>query len=233
MIRERAARWRPGKDTRMIQAITIEREFGCGGSEIAAKLAALLGWKLWDQELTQEIARLTNCTPQAVAKREWKNDPAVYRVFKSFLRGAFEGGLPPTDRLEPLDARRIARVSELAVNRALSGGPCVIVGRGSQYFLRDRKDVFRAFLYASRTSKIQRLIAAGSSEGQAINDVDTIDRNRAAFVKRYLKLNWPEHNLYDAMLNTERGDAYIAEVLAHCVQQIASREQVSQIPISG
>jgi hypothetical protein len=71
--------------------VAIEREFGCGGSEIAAKLAQLLGWKLWDHELTQEIARLTNSTPQAVEQREWKNDPAVYRVFKSFLRGAFEG----------------------------------------------------------------------------------------------------------------------------------------------
>src|SRR5262249_33710498 len=145
----------------MIRAITIEREFGCGGSEIATKLAEILGWKLWDNELTQEIARLTNSTPKAVAQREWKDDPAVYRVLKSFLRGAFEGSLPPTDRLEMLDARRIATVSELAVNRALSTGPSVIVGRGSQYFLRNRKDVFRAFLYASRTSKIRRLIAGG------------------------------------------------------------------------
>jgi len=145
-----------------IRAITIEREFGCGGSEIAARLAEFLGWKLWDHELTQEIARLTDSTPQAVEQREWKSDPAVYRVFKSFLRGAFEGALPPTDRLVMLDARRIASVSELAVNRALSGGPCVIVGRGSQHFLRDRKDVFRAFLYASRTSKIHRLITAGT-----------------------------------------------------------------------
>ena len=76
----------------MIQAITIEREFGCGGSEIAAKLAELLGWKLWDHELTQEIARLTNSTPQAVEQREWKNDPAVYRVFKSFSQRSIRGG---------------------------------------------------------------------------------------------------------------------------------------------
>jgi cytidylate kinase len=204
----------------MIRAVTIEREFGCGGSEIAAKLAELLGWKLWDDELTQEIARLTNSTPQAVEQREWKNDPAVYRVFKSFLRGAFEGALPPTDRLELLDARRIAAVSELAVNHALSDGPCVIVGRGSQYFLRDRKDVFRVFLYASRTSKIHRLITAGISQEEAITDVDTIDKDRAAFVKRYFKLNWPEIHLYDAMFNTETGDSSVAEMLAHCVQKI-------------
>jgi cytidylate kinase len=205
----------------MIQAITIEREFGCGGSEIAAKLAELLGWKLWDHELTQEIARLTHSTPQAVEKREWRSDPAVYRVFKSFLRGAFEGGLPPTDRLELLDARRIAMVSEQAVNIALSGGPCVIVGRGSQYFLRNRKDVFRAFLYASRDFKIHRLITTGIPQDKAITDVDTLDADRAAFVKRYLKLNWPEIHLFDAMLNTERGDAFVAEMLAQCVQQVA------------
>jgi hypothetical protein len=207
----------------MIRAVAIEREFGCGGSEIAAKLAGLLGWKLWDRELTQEIARLTNSTPQAVEQREWKNDPAVYRVFKSFLRGAFEGALPPTNRLELLDAPRIAAVSEQAVNHALSDGPCVIVGRGSQYFLRNRKDVFRAFLYASRTSKIHRLITAGTPQEKAITDVDTIDRDRAAFVKKYLKLNWPERHLYDAMFNTETGDSLVAEMLAHWVQQVASR----------
>ena len=202
-----------------IRAVTIEREFGCGGSEIAAKLAELLGWKLWDHELTQEIARLTNSSPQAVEQREWKNDPAVYRVFKSFLRGAFEGGLPPTDRLELLDARRIATVSEAAVNHALSAGPCVIVGRGSQYFLRDRKDVFRTFLYASRAFKIHRLIIGGTPEDKAIADVDTIDIDRAAFVRKYLKLNWPERHLYQAMFNTEVGDSSVAQLLAYCARQ--------------
>jgi hypothetical protein len=153
---------------------------------------------------------------------------------KSFLRGAFEGALPPTDRLELLDARRIAAVSELAVNHALSDGPCVIVGRGSQYFLRDRKDVFRAFLYASRTFKIHRLIIAGTPQEKAITDVDTIDTDRAAFIKKYFKLNWPEHHLYDAMFNTERGDSYVAEMLVYCTQQVASpvvkRFQLFRIP---
>jgi cytidylate kinase len=206
----------------MMQAIAIEREFGCGGSAIAAKVAGLLGWKLWDHELTEEIARLTNCTPQAVEQREWKRDPAVYRVFLSFLRGAFEGGLPPTGRLALLDARRIAAVSEQAVNLALSGGPCVIVGRGAQYFLRSRKDVFRTFLYASRDCKIHRLVCAGTPERDAIEQVDTTDRDRAAFVKKYLKLNWPDHHLYHAMFNTEMGESYVAEILARCAKELRS-----------
>jgi Cytidylate kinase-like family len=89
--------------------------------------------------------------------------------------------------------------------------------------------VFRVFLYASRTSKIQRLIAVGTSEEKAITDVDTIDRDRAAFVKRYFKLNWPERQIYNAMFNTGMGDSYVAEMLAYCARQIASHEQISTI----
>ena len=120
----------------MVQAITIEREFGCGASEIASQIASQLGWSLWDERLTQEIARLTDSTPEAVEKRGWRTDPVVYRLFKDFLRGGFEGGLPPTNRLHLLDARRIAAVSETAVKTALSSSPSVIVGRGSQFFLQ-------------------------------------------------------------------------------------------------
>ena len=101
----------------MIHAITIEREFGCGASEIASLVASRLGWSLWDERLTQEIARLTESTPEAVEQREWRTDPVVYRLFKDFLRGAFEGGLPPTNRLHLLDARRIAAVSERSEER--------------------------------------------------------------------------------------------------------------------
>lgn len=216
----------------MIQAIAIEREFGCGGSEIAKLLAQRLGWTLWDERLTQEIARLTKTAPEAVEKLGWRKDPAIYRVFLSFLRGAFEGGLPPTNRLALVDARHIAAVSESAINKALSTGPCVIVGRGSQYFLRNRKNVFRTFLYASRDYKIYRLVCRGTPERDAIEQVDTTDRDRAAFVKEYLKLNWPEYHLYDAMFNTERGDSYVAEMLVHCVQQAARHEQTSTTPSS-
>ncbi len=203
----------------MVHAITIEREFGCGASEIASLVASRLGWSLWDERLTQEIARLTESTPAAVEQREWRTDPVVYRVFKDFLRGAFEGGLPPTNRLHMLDARRIAAVSETAVKTALSGGPSVIVGRGSQFFLHNRTDVFHVFLYASRDYKIRRLISRGETQDRAIELIDTTDKARAAFVRDYLKLKWPEPQMYHAMFNTEMGESGTAAMLVECVQQ--------------
>ncbi|QNI30496.1 cytidylate kinase-like family protein [Alloacidobacterium dinghuense] len=203
----------------MIQAITIEREFGCGASEIASLVASRLGWSLWDDRLTQEIARLTESTREAVERREWRTDPAVYRIFKDFLRGGFEGGLPPTNRLHLLDARRIAEVSEIAVKTALSSGPSVIVGRGSQFFLRSRKDVFRVFLYSSRDHKIRRLISRGASQDEAIEQIDTTDKARVAFVRQYLGLKWPEPHLYHTMFNTEMGESCTATMLVECVRQ--------------
>jgi cytidylate kinase len=202
----------------MINAITIEREFGSGASEIASLVASRLGWSLWDERLTQEIARLTESTPEAVEQREWRTDPVVFRVFQDFLRGGFEGGLPPTNRLHLLDARRIAAVSETAVKAALSSGPSVIVGRGSQFFLRNRKDVFHVFLYASRDHKIGRLISRGETQDKAIELIDTTDKARAAFVRQYLGLKWQEPHLYHASFNTEMGESTTATMLVECLQ---------------
>ena len=202
----------------MVHAITIEREFGCGASEIASLVASRLGWSLWDERLTQEIARLTESTPEAVEQREWRTDPVVYRIFQDFLRGGFEGGLPPANRLHLLDARRIAAVSEIAVKTAISNGPAVVVGRGSQFFLHNRKDVFHVFLYASRDHKIRRLISRGETQNKAIELVDTTDKARAAFVRQYLGLKWPEPHLYHAMFNTEMGESCTATMLVECLQ---------------
>ena len=212
----------------MVNAITIEREFGCGGPEIASVVASGLGWSLWDQRLTQEIARLTESTPEAVEQREWRTDPVVFRVFQDFLRGAFEGGLPPTNRLHLLDARRIAAVSETAVKAAISVGPSVVVGRGSQFFLGNRKDVFHVFLYASRDHKIRRLISRGETQEKAIELIDTTDKARAAFVRQYLGLKWPEHQVYHAMFNTEMGESSTAAMLVECVQLFQRDGEYSQ-----
>ena len=212
----------------MVNVITIEREFGCGASEIAGLVAGRLGWSLWDERLTQEIARLTESTPEAVEQREWRTDPVVFRVFQDFLRGAFEGGLPPTNRLHLLDARRIAAVSETAVKAAISVGPSVVVGRGSQFFLGNRKDVFHVFLYASRDHKIRRLISRGETQEKAIELIDTTDKARAAFVRQYLGLKWPEPHLYHAMFNTEMGESCTATMLVESLQLFQRDREYSQ-----
>jgi hypothetical protein len=133
--------------------------------------------------------------------------------------------LPPANRLHLLDSRRIAAVSETAVQTAFSSGPSVIVGRGSQYFLRSREDVFRVFFYASRDYKIRRLISNGATQDKAIEQIDTTDEARAAYVRQYFRLKWPEPHLYHAMFNTEMGESCTATMLLQCVQKFEDERQ--------
>jgi len=78
----------------MIRVITIEREYGAGGAAIAKALAACLGWRLWDEALTAEIARLAQTDLSVVERLEERVDPLFYRLMKVFMRGSFEKSLP-------------------------------------------------------------------------------------------------------------------------------------------
>ena len=192
------------EENTVIQIITIEREYGCGGAEIARKVSERLGWKLWDELMTSEIARLSNCAQSEVQCREERVDPLYYRLFKSILRGSFEGSLNAY-RLKLLDADSILRITEQVVQKAASEGHCVLVGRGSQHFLRDRADTLRVFLYAPREAKVRRLKSEGISEAEAEQLVDTVDQERSAFVGKYFHIEWPQRSIYHAMLNTTMG----------------------------
>jgi cytidylate kinase len=189
----------------MIRIITIEREYGCGGGEIAQLLANRLGWKLWDQLLTEEIARLANCSRSEVEIREERTDPLYYRLFKSFLRGSFEGSIN-APKLNLVDSESIVRITRRVVEHAADRGNCVIVGRGSQQFLRDRPDTLRIFLYAPTEDKVRRLLARGKSEQEAEELVATVDRERADFIQKYFNVEWPDRAIYHAMINTAAGD---------------------------
>jgi cytidylate kinase len=206
----------------MIRIVTMEREYGCGGGEIAQRLAEHLGWKLWDQLLTEEIARLGSCTTEVVARREERTDPLHYRLFKSFLRGSYEGSLN-AHKLKLIDSESILKFTESVVQQAASTGNCVIVGRGSQLFLRSRKDTLRVFLYAPREDKVRRLLARGKSEQEAEELVDTVDLERAAFIDKYFKVEWPSRSVYHAMINTAIGDETVVKTIVDVMKALDSQ----------
>src|SRR6202171_1521093 len=189
----------------MIKIVTIEREYGSGGGEIAQLLAKQLGWKLWDQLLTEEIARLAECSKAVVELREERTDPLYYRLFKSFLRGSYEGSLN-AHKLKVVDSESILKLTERVVQHAAKTGNSIIVGRGSQHFLRNREDTLRVFLYAPREDKVRRLLARGKSDKEAQQLVDTVDRERVAFIQKYFGVEGPGGEIYKAMINTAIGN---------------------------
>ncbi|MGB9472047.1 MAG: cytidylate kinase-like family protein [Candidatus Acidiferrum sp.] len=192
--------------------MTIEREYGSGGGEIAERLATQLGWKLWDQLLTEEIARLAECPKAVVEVREERTDPLYYRLFKSFLRGSYEGSLN-AHKLKVVDSESILKLTQRVVENAAKSGNSVIVGRGAQHFLRNRPDTLRVFLYAPREDKIRRLLARGKSRSEAEQLVDTVDQERADFIQKYFHVEWPNRAAYHAMINTAIGDEVVVRTI--------------------
>jgi cytidylate kinase len=198
----------------MIKVITFEREYGSGAGDIARKLAERLGWRLWDQALTDEIARLMDCPSRIVLEREERKDPLTYRLFKSFMRGSLEGSLNEP-RLNMVDADCIRKVGRQVVLGAADKGNAVIVGRGSAYHLYGRPDALHVFVYAPFEEKVRRLRAQGKSEKEAAELVETVDRDRSEYIKKYFDVEWPARHYFHLMINTTMGEEAAIETILH------------------
>lgn len=196
----------------MIRVITIEREYGTGAPVIAQAIAEELGWKLWDREITSEVARRMKCSRSTVERVEERPDPMFQRLFRIFMRGSYEttaGEAQP----DVLNAETLVVLFERIIGDLVAQGNCVIVGRGAPWFLRNRDDVYRVFLYAGRDERIRRTMASGHSCEEAAQLVDTVDAERAAFVRQYYNHEWPSRHLYHLMVNTEMGDAITVKTI--------------------
>jgi len=188
-----------------LRILTIEREYGSGGGVIAAELAHRLGWKLWDQALTEEVAKLARVSPAAAERHDERRDPLLYRLAKVFARGSHERSMPVDDK-DVFDAERMVALLGQVLEQVAAAGECVIVGRGASYILRNRTDGFHVFVYAPREVKIRRIMALGKSEAEAAELVEAVDKERTAFIEQYFGADWPTRYLYNLWINSAPGE---------------------------
>ena len=203
----------------MFRMIAVEREFGSGGGGIACELARRLGWKLWDQQLTYEIAKRAQVAESAVAVCDERVDGRLYRLAKAFWRASYERGMAIANSRAFDTDRMMTMVEEIMSNIAAEGN-AVVVGRGSPFFLRDREDTFRVFTYAPRDEKLRRLIALGKSHEEAEDLVDNVDRERGAYIKHYFNAEWPTRALYHGMINTVVGDENVISAILNGMEAL-------------
>jgi cytidylate kinase len=220
----------------MFRLITIEREYGCGGGSIAADLAERLGWKLWDHLLTEEIARLAHVDPSAVKRCDERMDSRLYRMAKTFWRGSYERSSALGSQV--FDTDRMMSMMEQISGQIAKEGSAVVVGRGAPFFLREHPDAFHVFLYAPRAEKIRRIREDGGTEAEAEELVDSVDRERKAYIKHYFNADWPTRSLYHLMLNTAVGNELVIETILNTMQLVQGRPKATdyetpKVPVVG
>ena len=212
----------------MKQILIIDREFGAGGTTIAALLAERLQWKLFDDSLSQEIARMAKIPVEDCRKREERKDPFFHRLVHLIWRGSFDRHLPSPD-LAILDTDCLVAMVQKAVLQAAENRPCIIVGRGAPYFLRHRKDICSVFLYASRELKYHRILQRlNHDEKEALELLDTQDEHRQKFVKHYFGHDWPNRHYFHAMFNTGIGDDATVEEILRLLEVLNQKEEAAK-----
>ena len=100
-------------------------------------------------------------------------------------------------------------------------------------FLREHSDTFRVFLYAPRDEKLRRIVAGGISAKEAEELVDTVDRERMAFIKHYFNADWPTRSLYHVMLNTVVGDEQVIATILHTMRQLEGGSSANDTSLRG
>ena len=211
----------------MKQILLIDREFGAGCNAISEKLAARLNWQLFDDTLTQEIARQAKIPVDVCRRREERRDPWLQRLINLIWRGTFDRNLPSPD-FAILDTDRLVSIVQRTIEQAAEKKPCVIVGRGAPYFLRNRTDTFSVFLYASREIKYRRILKRVGNEKEAVYLVDTMDEDRRKFVKHYFGHEWPNRPLFHAMLNTGMGEDITIETILNLLNAVNRSEEAAK-----
>jgi cytidylate kinase len=209
----------------MFRLITIEREYGCGGGAIAAQLATHLGWTLWDRKLTEEIARLADVDASAVKRCDERMDSRFYRLAKTFWRGSHERSAHLTGYAFDTDC--MMEMMEEITAKIAKEGNAVVVGRGAPYFLRDQPDTFHVFLYAPRAEKLHRLIEDGATQSEAEDLVESVDRERMAYVKHYFDAVWPTRSLYHVMINTALGNESVIQTILNTMKLIEGQPKAT------
>ena len=216
----------------MFRILACEREYGCGCAGIASELADHLGWKLWDHTLTEEIAKRANADCGTVEQREEKVDGTFYRLAKAFWRGSYERSMPMAET-QTFDADCMVAMMEAITGKIAAEGNAVVVGRGAPYFLREREDTFRVFLYAPRAEKMRRLVAGGTSHAEAEELVDNVDRERMAFIKHYFNADWPTRSLYHLMINTAMGDDKVIATILDTMHLVDQKPEAAGTGLRG
>jgi cytidylate kinase len=210
----------------MFRLITIEREYGCGAAAIATQLAGHLGWKVWDQLLTEEIARLANVDQSTVRRCDERMDSRLHRLAKSFWRGSYERNSGALGS-QVFDTDCMMEMMQETMNKIAVEGNAVIVGRGAPYLLREDPGAFHVFLYAPRSEKLRRVMADGYAEDDAAEMVDSVDRERMAYVKHYFNADWPTRSLYHIMLNTAVGNEPVVQTILDTMRLVEGRPKAT------
>lgn len=162
--------------------VTISREYGSGGRYVGKILANKINLPFYDKELISLTAKESGFSKSYVSKNDEIMSSTKYENNND-------------DRMF---------IAESKVIKNLAKNSCVIVGRCSDFILKDSKNTLKVFLYSDNKSKVKRAVKYyGLKEEKALKEIEKINKQREKHYKYYTNREWKDPNNYDLMLNVD------------------------------
>jgi cytidylate kinase len=185
--------------------ITISRQYGAGGSEVARRVAASLGWRVVDNELVEEIAARAGLPAEDVAEREERVPSFAERLARTLAASTpemFPKALPG-GTLPKLQEGELVRITESVVGEVAAKGRMVLVGRAATAVLARERDTLHVRLVAPKPFRIEAaIIRLGVDSRKAAEAVNDSDSTRARYHRQYYGRDWNDAVNYHMVLNT-------------------------------
>lgn len=214
----------------MKKIITISREYCSGGHSIGKLLAEKLGYSFYDSEIIDMTAQKSGLSPEFVKNTEqnlssgWLYSLLLGSTYVASPSAGISGVMGSPTNL-PL-ADQVFNAQRKVIIELAQKGPCVIVGRCSDYILRhaeefNKEDLLNVFVYAPMEDKIKRAVEQkGLSEKNAEKEIKSIDKRRSNHYNTFTERTWGKRDHYDLLVNSSLlGIEATAEMLAQVAKK--------------
>jgi CMP/dCMP kinase len=201
--------------------ITISRQFGSGGSEIAERVARALDWHLYDNAVANEVAKRLGMQPAEVSAREERVPSLPERIASAMALGLPEVMPTVADLALQPNEERITEMTKRVMEEAVLAGPAVLVGRGAQSMLASRADALHVFCYAPPEALASYAVTnLGIAREDAARVVAETNHQREQYVKRHWKRDWRDVASCHLCVNTAwLGIDGAAELIVHLARE--------------
>ncbi len=186
--------------------ITLTRQYGSGGSDIAQLVAKALEWTVIDNEFVDKVARRAGLPAAEVAQREERAPGLLERLARTLAVASPEMFMSAATvpRVEQ-DEATIVKMTERVIAEAAAHGRVVLVGRGAQALLAQRPDALHIYVVASKPWRMKLAIERlGVDPKNVAKVVDETDHQRDQYVKTYYGRARQDVVNYDVVVNAEK-----------------------------
>lgn len=199
-----------------MRILTLSREFGSGGRTIGKAVAEKLNYPYYDHELIEEIAKKSGYAPAYIEKTGEETSYNNSFLYNLFMHARLGGGKISSVEGQ-LFIEQFKMIKELAEK-----GPCVIVGRCSDYVLKDREDCMHVHIHAPKAFRADRIVQVyGETDDAPKKRIEDKDKKRKNYYEYYTGQKWGDVKNYHLCLNS--GFLGIDESVALLVQAMGQK----------